>query len=251
LNKERIPIPVPVRRILLIEAGYQCSMPRCGVAVALEIHHMDENPANNDVGNLLVLCANHHAQVTNRQIDRLACIQIKKELAERKPLKIDHKKLASLIAESLVDGVWPDPVRADSSLKDLAEVLDQQTGAKAELIARCGERLIIWVQAAIRNFDHGKALALAVACAASSIVGVKQLEVGFSDTQDFLRTTGGPGVGAFRVRFDVGQVSKAANDKAIPPEFWKSCVVLTVVGENTPFMKTLEVPIDEFERRVR
>jgi len=249
--KDRVPVPIPLRRILFVEAGYRCSILRCTAEAALEIHHIDGDPTNNDAGNLLVLCANHHTQTTNGQIDRLACLEIKRQLARQRPVKVDHKRLANLIAESLAEGEWPDPIQPDSSLKELAEALDQQIGAKAELIARRGDRLAIWIQAAAPNISQAKALVLAVACVASSLPGVKRLEVGFSDTHDFVRTTGGSGVGSFRVCFDADQVLKVARDKEIPPEFWTSCIVLIVSDENTPFMKTLDVSIKDFERQAR
>ena len=251
MTKDRVTVPIPLRRILFVEAGYRCSVPRCAAEAALEIHHIDEDPTNNDAENLLVLCANHHTQATNGQIDRRACLEIKRQLARQRPIKVDHKRLANLIAESLVGAEWPDAIQPDSSLKELAEALDRQIGAKAELIARCGERLAIWIQAAAPNISQAKPLVLAVACVASSLAGVKRLEVGFSDTHDFVGTTGGPGVGAFRVCFDAERVSRVARDKEIPPEIWTFCVVLIVLDENRPFMKTLDVSIKDFERQAR
>jgi hypothetical protein len=234
-----------------VEAGYRCSVSRCGAEAALEIHHIDGDPTNNDAENLLVLCANHHTQATNGKIDRLACLEIKRQLAQQTSIKVDHKKLANLIAQSLVNAEWPDPIQPDSSLKQLAEALDRQIGAKAELIVRHGERLAIWIQAGRPSISQAKALVLAVSCVASSLAGVKRLEVGFSDTHDFVRTTGGARVGAFRVCFETEQVSRVARDKEIPPEFWTSCVVLIVSDENKPFMKTLDVSIKDFEQQAR
>jgi len=234
-----------------VEAGYRCSVSRCPAEASLEIHHIDGDPANNDAGNLVVLCANHHTQATNGKIDRRACLEIKRQLAQRAPIKVDHKRLANLIAQSLADAEWPDPIQSDCSLEELAEALDRQIGAKAELIARRRGTLAIWIQAVSPNMSQAKALALAVGCVASSLAGVKRLEVGFSDTGDFVRTIGGPGIGKFRVCFDAEQVSRVARDKEIPPDFWASCTVLIVSDENTPSMKTLEVPIKDFERTAR
>jgi hypothetical protein len=74
VSKDRVPVPIPLRRILFVGAGYRCSVAQCTAEAALEIHHIDENPTNHDAGNLLVLCANHQTQATNGQIDRLACL---------------------------------------------------------------------------------------------------------------------------------------------------------------------------------
>lgn len=249
MSKIRVPVPVPVQRMLFVQAGYCCSMSRCGAGAALEIHHIDEDPSNNDPENLLVLCPNHHAQATQGKIDRLACIQIKKQLATRGSTKIDHKKLATLIAQTIASSQWPDPIQPDSSLGELAQALDREVGAKAELITRCGETMAIWIQAGDLKGEQAKALVLAIACVASSVRDVTRLEIGFSDTQDFVRTIGGPGAGAFRVRFESAQALRVAKEKEVPADFWGSAEVLVVSDENTPFATTLEVPFRDFERR--
>ncbi|HTT75681.1 MAG TPA: HNH endonuclease signature motif containing protein [Candidatus Binataceae bacterium] len=255
MQNERVKVPVPIRRRLFIEVGYRCSVPRCSAEAALEIHHIDGNPSNNDILNLLVLCANHHTQATKGDIDRLACIEIKRQLSDQNALGVDHKKLANLIAESLVrNSEWPDPVSSNASLKQLSEELDERVGAKAELILRHGDRLIIWIQAKppeLTDLAQAKALALAVACVASSLTGIRQLEVGFSDTLDFVRTSGGLGVAKFRLLFDVEQVAKVAKDKDVPARFWASSMVLVVLDENRPPLRVIEVSMDNFERRAR
>src|ERR1700730_12815389 len=57
----RIPIPAAVRREILIEASYRCAVPRCMTAIAIDVHHIDENPANNDPSNLIALCPTCHS----------------------------------------------------------------------------------------------------------------------------------------------------------------------------------------------
>jgi hypothetical protein len=57
----RVPIPVAVRREVLIEASYRCAMPRCMTAIAIDVHHIDENPSNNDPSNLIALCPTCHS----------------------------------------------------------------------------------------------------------------------------------------------------------------------------------------------
>lgn len=81
--KPRRPIPRPIKRKLLLEAGYRCSIPHCPADSALEFHHIDGNPVNNRLSNLLVVCSNHHAACTRRRIDRRACQEIKKTLIAR------------------------------------------------------------------------------------------------------------------------------------------------------------------------
>jgi hypothetical protein len=57
----RISIPANLRREILIEANYRCAVPRCMTAIAIDVHHIDENAANNDPSNLIVLCPTCHA----------------------------------------------------------------------------------------------------------------------------------------------------------------------------------------------
>jgi hypothetical protein len=192
--------------------------------------------------------ANHHTQATNGQIDKLACLEIKKHLAESTPSKVDHRKLAKLIAESLNETEWPDPTHPNSTLDELSEALDLQLGAKAELMVRHGERLVIWIQAGMLSIKEAKTLALASGCVASSLAGVTSLEIGFSNTHDFVHSTGGPDAGTFRIRFNAPEVYRVATEKRVPAEFWRSCLALSLVHENRPFMTAVEVPFADFER---
>jgi hypothetical protein len=57
----RVAIPVSVKREVLIEASYRCAVPRCLDAIAIDVHHIDGNPANNDQSNLIALCPTCHA----------------------------------------------------------------------------------------------------------------------------------------------------------------------------------------------
>ena len=55
-----MPIPA-VRREVLIEASYRCAVPRCLTALAIDVHHIDENASNNDPSNLIALCPTCHS----------------------------------------------------------------------------------------------------------------------------------------------------------------------------------------------
>ena len=105
-KKDRQHIPVSIKRSLLIECGYKCSVPQCSTQwPTLQQHHIDGNPANNEIGNILMLCPNHHQMVTSGHIDRASC-EILKELLntfnqlEQSPkAQIRNQLLFSLIAE--------------------------------------------------------------------------------------------------------------------------------------------------------
>ena len=57
----RVSIPANVRREILIEASYRCAVPRCMSPLAIDVHHIDEDPANNDLSNLIALCPTCHS----------------------------------------------------------------------------------------------------------------------------------------------------------------------------------------------
>jgi hypothetical protein len=80
MKRERKGIPSKVKRQLLVECGYRCSVPHCHNDSALDFHHIDGNPANNSPDNLIVFCSNHHRLASIGKIDVLACKEIKKAL---------------------------------------------------------------------------------------------------------------------------------------------------------------------------
>lgn len=63
-------IPAEVRRSVEIESGHQCAIKGCFEHTYLEIHHIDNNRENNDVGNLILLCDKHHKMAHANVIDR-------------------------------------------------------------------------------------------------------------------------------------------------------------------------------------
>lgn len=57
MPKTRVTVPKPLRDQVLAEFNYRCAV--CG-ADRPHIHHIDEDPSNNDTRNLLPLCPNCH-----------------------------------------------------------------------------------------------------------------------------------------------------------------------------------------------
>jgi 5-methylcytosine-specific restriction endonuclease McrA len=57
----RVSIPTAVKREIMIEASYRCAVPRCMSALAIDVHHIDGDPANNDPSNLIALCPTCHS----------------------------------------------------------------------------------------------------------------------------------------------------------------------------------------------
>lgn len=80
MGKKRIPIPIQLRRELLVECGHKCSIHNCTEKQGLEAHHINSNPSDNRKDNLLMLCPNHHDMVGRRMIDRKSCRMYKQQL---------------------------------------------------------------------------------------------------------------------------------------------------------------------------
>jgi hypothetical protein len=57
MAKERIAIPKQIREQVLVEFNHRCAV--CG-ADRPQVHHIDEDPSNNEPLNLLPLCPNCH-----------------------------------------------------------------------------------------------------------------------------------------------------------------------------------------------
>jgi hypothetical protein len=67
---------------LLLEVGLKCPVPKCTHEEGLEIHHIDDDPSNDDPMNLLVLCSFHHTQATYGRLSKRMCRDIKHMLIE-------------------------------------------------------------------------------------------------------------------------------------------------------------------------
>lgn len=66
--KQRKSVSALTSKKLYQEADNRC--PFCGVAdvAVLEIHHIDEDPSNNKIENLIVVCGNCHSRITRGEI---------------------------------------------------------------------------------------------------------------------------------------------------------------------------------------
>ncbi len=81
-EEPRPPIPSDVRRAVEVESGHACAVARCGEHTYLEIHHINENRADNRVDNLVLLCDKHHKMAHAGAIDRKALRQYKQLLQD-------------------------------------------------------------------------------------------------------------------------------------------------------------------------
>jgi hypothetical protein len=66
VKKRRVNIPQPIAAQLLFQNRHRCCVCR-EPRKPVHLHHIDENPANNNPHNLAVLCLDHHSDVTGSQ----------------------------------------------------------------------------------------------------------------------------------------------------------------------------------------
>lgn len=67
-RKKRPAIPFKMRSLLQKEVNSKCPFCNNGDVGHFQIHHIDENPENNDFKNLLMLCPNCHSKITKGDI---------------------------------------------------------------------------------------------------------------------------------------------------------------------------------------
>lgn len=68
--------------IILARRNYQqkCAICGCDDLDMLEVHHIDMNHENNEMDNLIILCANHHAKVHRGNLEITQDIKDKREI---------------------------------------------------------------------------------------------------------------------------------------------------------------------------
>src|ERR1043165_5793302 len=81
-KKTRKHIPQALRVQLWLEVGLRCPVPKCTHEEGLEIHHIDDDPSNDDPLNLLVLCSFHHTRATYGKLSKRMCRQIKQQVVD-------------------------------------------------------------------------------------------------------------------------------------------------------------------------
>lgn len=94
--KKRPKISPKTKAILQKEINSECPICQNQEVEYFEIHHIDENPENNVLTNLLLLCSNCHTKITKGDISEYKIKQIKSDL----PLMINSLQFVSAVIES-------------------------------------------------------------------------------------------------------------------------------------------------------
>lgn len=79
-QSDRPAVPVNIRREVEVEAGHKCSITTCHEHTYLEIHHINQDRADNRRENLILLCDKHHKMAHARVIDTKALLSYKELL---------------------------------------------------------------------------------------------------------------------------------------------------------------------------
>ena len=71
--EQRPPIPAPLKRRVLVEAGHRCAIPTCR-HIQVELHHIIPwaTCGSHEYDNLIALCPNCHLRADRGEIDRKA-----------------------------------------------------------------------------------------------------------------------------------------------------------------------------------
>jgi hypothetical protein len=81
LRKPRKSIPAKTKAILQKEIKSMCPICTNEDVEHFHIHHIDENPINNELSNLLMLCPNCHSKITKNDISYESVREIKDNLS--------------------------------------------------------------------------------------------------------------------------------------------------------------------------
>jgi hypothetical protein len=101
MAKKRLTIPKPVEKRAYQETGSACAF--CGEReiASLQIHHIDSDPANNQLENLLVVCGTCHGKITGGVISQ-ADVMLHKRMAHFGALKSANKRENTSVKVNIV-----------------------------------------------------------------------------------------------------------------------------------------------------
>ncbi len=81
--KKRIQVPNKIRAELQKEINSTCPFCKSREVGHFEVHHIDEDPSNNLISNLLLICPLCHSKITKQDISVAEVIQIKEKVSQQ------------------------------------------------------------------------------------------------------------------------------------------------------------------------
>ncbi len=79
-SKKRTKPPRTIEKRVFQQAGSQCAFCEASEIASLQVHHIDGNPDNHEVENLLLVCANCHGKITGGVISEAEVRTKKRQL---------------------------------------------------------------------------------------------------------------------------------------------------------------------------
>jgi len=68
-----------------VECGYKCTLHNCDARQDLIAHHINFNPSDNRIENIMMACPTHAAMADKGKIDRKSCRKFKEILKKTPP----------------------------------------------------------------------------------------------------------------------------------------------------------------------
>ncbi len=125
MAKKRIAIPKQTEKRAFQEVGSACAFCRESEIASLQVHHIDGDPSNNDLENLIVVCSNCHGKITEG-VTSQADVMMQKRMVQAGALGDTSKPAGNSVTVN---------VSNESSFKgDVANTINKFTSPKAPKI---------------------------------------------------------------------------------------------------------------------
>lgn len=89
MSKKRVQVPQKIRATLQQEIDSECPFCTSREVGHFEVHHVDENPENNDPSNLLMVCRMCHSKITKGDISQTETLGVKRTLLKYRSTKVN------------------------------------------------------------------------------------------------------------------------------------------------------------------
>ena len=136
-QRKNIPQLVKKRSILQKEVESKCPICDSNDVEHFQIHHIDENPSNNDLSNLILICPTCHSKITKGDLDRTYVEQLKFQVSniKLKLISIEPSRICSWNKDSnLKTAFWLDDLQDDKTFNPILTFTIKNHGNSSELL---------------------------------------------------------------------------------------------------------------------
>ncbi|SMD32755.1 HNH endonuclease [Reichenbachiella faecimaris] len=139
MAKQRKSIPQLLKKRSILQKEIESKCPICDSSDVehFQIHHIDENPSNNNISNLLLICPTCHSKITKGDLDRIYIEQLKYQVlnAKLKLISVEPSKICSWTKDSnLKTAFWLDDLHDDKSFNPILTFTIKNCGNSSELL---------------------------------------------------------------------------------------------------------------------